>query len=48
MAMAVALAVILVLQSTQQADNQELSVRNPGPQGARAAAQILGAQGVSC
>ncbi|MDQ1059399.1 hypothetical protein QFZ23_003300 [Arthrobacter globiformis] len=46
-AMAVALAVILILQSTQRADNQELSVRNPGPQGARAAAQILGAQGVT-
>jgi hypothetical protein len=46
-AMAVALAVILVVQSAQRADNQELSVRNPGPQGARAAAQILGAQGVT-
>jgi hypothetical protein len=46
-AMAVALAVILALQATQRADNQELSVRNPGPQGARAAAQILGAQGVT-
>ena len=46
-AMATALAVILVLQSAQRADNQELSVNNPGPQGARAAAQILGAQGVT-
>ena len=46
-AMAAALAVILVLQSAQRADNQELSVNNPGPQGARAAAQILGAQGVT-
>jgi hypothetical protein len=46
-AMAAALAVILVLQSAQRADNQELSVNNPGPQGARAAARILGAQGVT-
>ncbi len=46
-AMAAALAVILVLQSAQRADNQELSVNNPGPQGARAAAQILGAHGVT-
>jgi len=46
-AMALALAVILVLQSTQRADSQELSIRNPGPEGARAAAQILAGQGVS-
>ncbi|MFE4835574.1 DUF4350 domain-containing protein [Arthrobacter sp. NPDC056691] len=46
-AMAVALAVILILQSTQRADSQELSIHNPGPQGARAAAQILGAHGVT-
>ena len=45
--MALALAVILVLQSTQRADSQELSIRNPGPEGARAAAQILAGQGVS-
>jgi Domain of unknown function (DUF4350) len=46
-AMAVALAVILMLQATQRADSQELSVRNPGPEGARAAAQILAGQGVT-
>ncbi|MET3933328.1 DUF4350 domain-containing protein [Arthrobacter sp. OAP107] len=46
-AMALALAVILILQSTQRADSQELSIRNPGPEGARAAAQILAGQGVS-
>lgn len=46
-AMAIALAVVLILQSTQRADGQELSIRNPGPQGARAAAQILAGQGVT-
>jgi hypothetical protein len=46
-AMAAALAVVLILQSTQRSDNQELSIRNPGPSGARAAAQILAGQGVS-
>ena len=34
LAMAVALVVVLAFQSTQQGDNQELSIRNPGPQGA--------------
>jgi hypothetical protein len=46
-AIAVALTVILALQSTQRPDSQELSIRNPGPDGARAAAQILAGQGVS-
>jgi hypothetical protein len=46
-AIAVALTVILALQSTQRPDSQELSIHNPGPDGARAAAQILAGQGVS-
>src|SRR5919205_2107528 len=46
-ALAGALAVVLILQSMQRADGQDLSIRNPGPQGARAAAQILTAQGVA-
>ncbi|MFC9332459.1 DUF4350 domain-containing protein [Arthrobacter sp. NPDC057009] len=46
-AMAAALAVVLILQSTQRSDSQELSIHNPGPSGARAAAQILAGQGVS-
>lgn len=46
LAMALALAVILALHPAQQGDTRELSIRNPGPQGARAAAQILAGQGV--
>jgi len=46
-AMAAALAVILILQSTPRADGQELSIRNPGPQGGRAASRILAGQGVT-
>ncbi|HKS02487.1 MAG TPA: hypothetical protein VJS86_12500, partial [Arthrobacter sp.] len=46
-ALAGALAVVLILQSMQRADGQDLSIRNPGPQGARAAAQILSAKGVA-
>lgn len=46
-AIAAALAVVLALQSTQRADGQDLSIRNPGPQGAKAAARILAGQGVT-
>ncbi|MFE4542172.1 DUF4350 domain-containing protein [Arthrobacter sp. NPDC056727] len=46
-AVAAALAVTLALQFTQRSDGQDLSIRNPGPQGARAAARILAGQGVS-
>jgi hypothetical protein len=45
--MVVALAVILALQLSPRADSTELSIRNPAPNGARAAAEILGRHGVS-
>lgn len=47
MAMALALAVTFALQFMQRTDGQDLSIRNPGPQGARAAARILAGQGVT-
>lgn len=47
LAMVAALAVILALQLSPRADSTELSVRNPAPNGARAAAEILGRHGVN-
>lgn len=47
LAMAAALAVILALQLSPPTDSGELSIRNPAPNGARAAAEILGRQGVA-
>jgi hypothetical protein len=45
--MVVALAVILALQLSPRADSTELSIRNPAPNGAKAAAEILGRHGVT-
>jgi hypothetical protein len=47
LAMAAALAVLLAVQLSPRADSAELSIRNPAPNGARAAAEILGRHGVT-
>jgi hypothetical protein len=45
--MVVALAVILAVQLSPRSDSTELSIRNPAPNGAKAAAEILGRHGVT-
>ncbi|KRE50548.1 hypothetical protein ASG92_08525 [Arthrobacter sp. Soil736] len=47
LAMVAALAVILTMQLSPRADSTELSIRNPAPNGAKAAAEILGRHGVT-